>query len=229
MKPEEPESLVFRFSDPLQQRIYKELKEIVGPGPAANFHDACWLMANPETLDTTAHLVAHLLRELESAIRALFKPVVRAECPKANSSESQKEEIRSILSALNIEEEAPEAKAWFELAKRKGLDRLSHRRGLGAPRRTKEIKPLWKQSQVILLVLVEALRKHFLIWIRELDKLLEIKQPTEKDVKRLAQEFPNIQVVRQYFFKRLDSPEWFEPLCAKNFFGSSPDRVGSLA
>ena len=223
MKPEELELLVFRFSDPSQQQIYEELKEIVGPGPTANFRDACWLMANPEILDTTAHLVAHLLREIESAIRALFKPVVRTECPNANSSKSHKEEIRSILSALNIEEEAPEAKAWFELVNRKkGLNRLAHRRGLDAPRHTNEIKPLWKKSQSLLLVLVEALRKHFLIWIRELDKLLEIKQPTEKDVKRLAQEFPNIQVVRQYFFKRLDSPEWFEPLCAKNFFKIPP-------
>ena len=223
MKPEELEPLVFRFSDPRQQRIYEELKEIVGPGPTANFRDACWLMANPEILDTTAHLVAHLLREIESAIRALFKPVVRTECPNANSSKSHKEEIRSILSALNIEEEAPEAKAWFELVNRKkGLNRLAHRRGLDAPRHTNEIKPLWKKSQSLLLGLVEALRKHFLIWIRELDKLLEIKQPTEKDVKRLAQEFPNIQVVRQYFFKRLDSPEWFEPLCAKNFFKIPP-------
>ena len=130
MKPEELELLVFRFSDPSQQRIYEELKEIVGPGPAANFRDACWLMANPEILDTTAHLVAHLLREIESAIRALFKPVVRTECLNANSSKSHKEEIRSILSALNIEEEAPEAKAWFELVNRKkGLNRLAHRRG----------------------------------------------------------------------------------------------------
>jgi len=65
-------SLVFRFSDPHQQRIYEELKEIVGSSPAAFFHNACWLMANPETLDTTAHLATHLLRELESAIRAVF-------------------------------------------------------------------------------------------------------------------------------------------------------------
>ena len=223
MKPEELELLVFRFSDPHQQRIYEELKEIVGPGPAANFRDACWLMANPEILDTTAHLVAHLLREIESAIRALFKPVVRTECPNANSSKSHKEEIRSILSALNIEEEAPEAKAWFELVNRKkGLNRLAHRRGLDAPRHTNEIKPLWKKSQDLLYVLVKALRERFLIWIRELDKLLEIKQPTKEDATRLAQEFPNNRVVRKYFFKRLDSPEWFGPLRKKGFFKIPP-------
>ena len=67
---------VFRFSDPRQQQIYEELKEIVGPGPAAFFHDDCWLMANHDTLDTTPHLVTHLLREVESALRSLFRAIV---------------------------------------------------------------------------------------------------------------------------------------------------------
>ncbi|HIE54702.1 MAG TPA: hypothetical protein EYP90_05915, partial [Chromatiaceae bacterium] len=177
-------------------------------------------MANPETLDTTAHLVAHLLRELESTIRAVFKPVAEGALPEANGSRSQKEQIKSILAALNIEEGAPEAKAWFELADQ--LHGLAHRRGLDAPRSTKEIKPLWNQSQDLLDILVGALRERFLTWIRDLDKLLKKSQPTKEDLNRLAQEIPNNRVARQYFFDRLESPEWLEPLRARGLFRNPP-------
>ena len=220
MERQKPESLVFRFSDPQQQRIYEELKEIVGPGPAAFFRDTCWLTANPEIFETTTLLVAHLLREMESAIRAVFKPVAEGALPGTNGSKSQKEEIKSILAALNIEEGAPEAKAWFKLADR--LHSLAHRQGLDAPRSINDIENLWDRTQKLLVILVGALRKNFLAWIQELDKLLEKTQPTKKDLNRLTQKIPNNRVTRQYFFDRLENPEWLEPLAAKNFFRNPP-------
>ncbi len=216
MEPQQPRSSVFRFSDPRQQRIYEELKEVVGPGPAAFFHDACWLMTYLETLHTTAHLVAHLLRELESTIRAVFKPVAEGVSQWTNGSGSQKDQIKSILAALNIDEKASEAKAWFELADR--LHGLAHRRGLDAPRQMVEIEPLWNQIQNLLDIILVALREHFITWIGILDELLTKPQPIKTDLKQLAQEIPNNQVTRQYFFERLQFPEWLEPLRAKGFF-----------
>jgi len=220
MEPEESKSLVFRFSDPRQQRIYEELKEVMGPGPAAFFHDTCWLMANPEILDTTAHLVAHLLRELESTIRNVFKPVVEGTLSGPNNSRSHKEEIKSILATLNIEEGAPEAKAWFELADQ--LHCLAHRRRLEPPRPPREISELWYQSQTLLSVLLESMRKHFLTWVTALDDLLSKSQPTKADLKRLTQEIPNNLVTRRYFFDHLESHEWLEPLQARGVFRKPP-------
>jgi hypothetical protein len=61
----------FRFDDPQQERIYRLLLRIVGPGPAAFFLDACRLMATNPPLGTGSHLVAHCLREVESSLRAV--------------------------------------------------------------------------------------------------------------------------------------------------------------
>lgn len=223
MEPKESRSFVFKFSDPRQQRIYDELNEVVGPAPAAFFRDACRLMANPELLDTTAHLVAHLLRELESAIRAVFKPVLEGALSGANDSRSQKEQINSILAKLNIGEGTPEAKAWFELAEQ--LHRFAHRRGLDVPRSPKEIEPLWNQSQNLFDILVRALRERFLVWIEALDELLKHRQPTKDDLRRLTQEIPNNFVTRDYFFSRLERPEWLEPLWKKGFFKRPPAPI----
>lgn len=212
-----------QFSDPRKQQIYEELKEVVGPGPAAFFRDACWLMANPDVLDSTAHLIAHLLRELESAIRAVFKPVVEGALPKQKNADSHKKQIEKILAALNIEKESPEAKAWFELANQ--LHSLAHRRGLDAPRPTKDVQSLWDQAQKLLDVLVSALRERFLSWISVLDELLKHQQPTKDDLNRLALEVPNNRVIRQYFFDRLENPEWLEPLWKKGFFKHLPEPI----
>ncbi|MBX6361670.1 MAG: hypothetical protein IRZ03_16520 [Acidobacterium ailaaui] len=213
----------FRFSDPRQRRIYEELKEVVGPGPAAFFRDACWLMTNPGQLQSTAHLVAHLLREIESALRTLFRPVVERK-GSPEHSRSHKDEIRIILQSIGITEDAPEARAWFELAEK--LHGLAHRRGLDAPRTLGEISDLREKSQVLLDVLLRAFRERFLTWLHVLDELLAKPQPTKDDVTRVAQEVPNNAVTRGYFFDRLENPEWFEPLREKGFFRhpSQPER-----
>ena len=189
MEPEELTTSAFRFPDSRQRRIYEELRELVGPGPAAFFRDACWLMANPEALHSTAHLVAHLLREIESAIREVLKPVAESTSTISVGDGRHKEQIKQILSAIGIGEDTPAAVAWFELADK--LHSFAHRRGLDVPRSPEEISELWNRSQTLIDVLLRAIREHFLTWIQVLDKLLTQKQPTREDIKILAQEIPN--------------------------------------
>src|SRR5207249_996422 len=74
MEPEQPAG-PFRFTDPRQERIYRRLRTYVGPGPAEFYRDACRLIAMPGGLATTTHLVAHLLREIESALRDVLETV----------------------------------------------------------------------------------------------------------------------------------------------------------
>ncbi len=98
----------FRFHDPRQRRIYEELRQIVGPGPASFFRDVCWLMENPESLHSTAHLVAHLLREIESALRSLFMPVIQ---------EAREEEaVKAILRGIGIADSTPKGRALYKIA-----------------------------------------------------------------------------------------------------------------
>lgn len=216
-----------RFADPRQQRIYKEL-QLVGPGLAAFFRDACWLMQNERALESTSHLVAHLLREIESALRSVLRPIA-TEAPSHNADstaqkkESQNKEIKAILQALGIHEDTPEARAWFELVER--LHSFAHRRGLEAPRQPAAVHGLWERAQILLPVLLAGVRDRFLRWFWILDDLLTRPYPTNDDLKRLADEIPSNAVTHGYFFDRLDKPEWLEPLWKKGFFCHPPGLV----
>lgn len=211
-----------RFANPRQQRIYEEL-QLVGPGPAAFFRDACWLMQNEGALESTSHLVAHLLREIESALRSVLRPIA-TEAPDHNAdSRSQKEQIRVILQALGIPEATPEASAWFELVD--SLHGFAHRRGLEAARLPAEVHGLWERAQILLEVILAGMRGRFLKWFPILDDLLTRPHPTNDDLKRLANEVPSNAITRGYFFDRLDKPEWLEPLWGKGFFRHPPGPV----
>ncbi|HDD52504.1 MAG TPA: hypothetical protein ENF32_00330 [Thermosulfidibacter takaii] len=256
-------------------------------------------MENKGALESTSQLVAHLLREIESALRDVLLPVATdasdqdvnrqgkswkdvakeilqnlkdkvqgclQEVEKINSaisvidpysqiteerdtlrnvreeitqilrkiedeldyieSSSHKKQIKKILQALDIDENAPEAKAWFELAER--LHSVAHRRRLERPRPAEEVRDLWKNSQILLEVVISGIRERlFLKWFPILDDLLTRPQPTKKDIKRLANEIPNNAVMRGYFFERLDNPKWLKPLWKRGFFRHPPEPVRS--
>ena len=64
---------LFGFADPRQERIHKRLA-IVGSGAAEFFYDACRLMASQQQFESTTHLLSHLIREIESSVRAVLEP-----------------------------------------------------------------------------------------------------------------------------------------------------------
>lgn len=211
----------FRFTDPRQQRIYEELMELVGPGPAAFFRDVCWLMENQAVLQSTSHLVGHLLREIESALRAVLEPIAAPN--KDKKPTSQKAQIEAILKALGVARDSAEAQAWFQLADT--LHGVTHRCGLEGPRAPTEAQELWASVQTLLPVLLDGMRRRFLEYFAVLDELLAKSQPTTDDIKKLANEIPNNRVTRSYLFERLDNPEWLEPLWKKGFFRHPPAPV----
>lgn len=214
----------FRFTDPRLQRIYEEFMELVGPGPAAFFRDACWLMENKGVLHSTSHLVGHLLREIESTFRAVLKPIGASN--KDEQSTSQKAQIEAICNALGVARDSAEAQAWFQLADK--LHGVAHRRGLEGPRAPTEAQELWASVQTLLPLLLDRMRSRFLEWVKLLDELLDSSRkspPSANDLKKLTNEVPNNAVTRSYFFDRLDNPEWLEPLWKKGFFRHPPPPV----
>jgi len=124
----------YRFNDPRQERIYRRLL-LVGPGPTAFYRDVCRLMAAGPVVDATTHLVAHLLREIESAIRDVLLPRGHV-APKGKGK--HRAEIEAILRAYGIDPSDPAAVAWLRLSDDAHDERLApfaHRDSLGAPRR----------------------------------------------------------------------------------------------
>lgn len=95
----------FRFADPRQERIHGRL-QLVGPGAAGFFRDACALMEAESWLVSTTHLVSHLLHEVESSLRAVLESVAPgARFEKRKGEDTHTAQIRAVLQGLEIPED----------------------------------------------------------------------------------------------------------------------------
>src|SRR5258708_15018756 len=95
MEPEFPVFPDFKFSNP-QQRIYERLFKI-GRGPAENYRDACRILATTPPFGATTHLIAHLYREIESALRDVL---TLGEIVPANARRQETEKVLNDFEVL---------------------------------------------------------------------------------------------------------------------------------
>ena len=72
MQPENRIPQPFRLRDSRQVRIHHRLL-LVSPGTASFYLDACRLMVTEPPFEATTHIVAHLLREIESSLRDVLE------------------------------------------------------------------------------------------------------------------------------------------------------------
>ena len=109
-----------KATNPLQEEIQRKLMQLVGPAPAIFFKDACWLMTQSPPLESTTHLVSHLFREIESALRHVLEPLAKQDKipEKKDESAKYKAAILEILGYLNIPESDAVSQAWLRIAER---------------------------------------------------------------------------------------------------------------
>lgn len=225
----EPARQPFRFENPRQERTYRRLRDFVGPGPADFFKDACQLMTDPTVLATTSHLVSHLLREIEGALRDVLETLGEREQRLQRSQKGEnnhKEEILVILRSLQIHETDPVAVAWLRLTGKGnsyGLSARAHRNALTSARPVDEdFRQLWNNMQGIFDVVLEKFETSYLGVYQFLDQLLAKPVPTQTDIDKLKNNVPNNLVAHAYFFERLSSPSWLDPLQTNGLFSRPP-------
>jgi hypothetical protein len=235
----------YSFQDPRQRRIYERLR-LVGPGPAAFFLDACRLMEEvssmateaatfiakePQkvldrrpTLSSTTHLVAHLLRDLESALTDVL---ASPDFEKRKGSDGHRQSIRSVLGNLGIEESEMAAQAWLDLPRSEfALNKMAHRQALERPRPVnKEFLELWDKMQMILDSVMDRFEANYLTTNETLDALLSKVTPTAEDAKTLRNRTPNYFVARFHFFEGLKNAAWLPLLRAEGFFRTPPEAL----
>ena len=107
---ENSEEQIFRFGDERQGRIYGRLR-LIGEGPASFFRDACQFMNSPAKFQSTTHLVGHLMREVESALRDVLEPHNTDGSPPVAGG-GHIREIQSILGALGVPEDHQISQLW---------------------------------------------------------------------------------------------------------------------
>ncbi len=222
----------FQFRDPRHQRIYRRLL-LVGPGVANFFRDACQLMRGEADFLSQSHLVGHLVREIESALRDVLRTVSGPNDPekKGKSNEAHKEDIRLILKSLDLPESDEAASAWLNAAT--GLAKRAHRDCLEAARPVdSEFRGFWRDFEDILDVVLERFESRFLVVMPILDGLAEKAHPTQQDANLLKSGIPNNFVTMSYFFDKLENASWLRLLRSEGFFGYPPlphlDEEGNL-
>lgn len=219
----------FHFQDPRQERIYRRLL-LVGPGPAAFYQDACRLTSEERPFTSTTHMVAHLLREIESGLRDVLETVTgqTARLKKgARGDEQHKDEIRAILKELEISETDPVAVAWLRLPGHEneyGLASRAHRDALAAPRQLDaEFRGFWNEIEAILDKVLEKFEEHYIAWHKQFDQLAQKDSPTQSDARFLRLHCPNNIAALGDFFNRLSTPAWLQPLLAEGLFDHPPE------
>src|SRR5260370_15974629 len=146
------------------------------------------MMSDANRLASTPHLVGHLLREIDSSIRAVLKTVT--EKPKGH-----KDEIKAILAALEIPDNDPVAKAWLSLAGQDndyGLHARAHRDALSRPRSLDaEFKQFWNDIQNVLDRVLERFEDRYTAWHKQLDEIAKKDAPTLEDTDFIRNHCPN--------------------------------------
>ena len=212
----------FRFQDSRQRRIY-ELLWTIGPGPAAFFKDSCQLLSAKPPFATTGHLVAHCVREIESALRDVLKTVAEPEPKSSTTKDRHRQQVLSVLRALGVQDDDPLAKGWLALTERGGehaLHARAHRAALSTRPLDDQHDDWWNGIQSLLLELLRRFQARCVRFLSLIDRLLEKDSPSQEDLDALHGRVPRVAL--DYFFENLSKPEWVQPLRDRGFFNDPP-------
>lgn len=204
-----------------QQAIVRRLR-LVGAGPAAYFTDACHLMDGGLELGAKSHLVSHLLREVQSSLLAVLKPMVADEdWPEEEAKESHAKKIDLICNALRVPPEDELRKSWRAYAKK--LAGFAHRDGLSRPRPVSgDFELFWDRGQAVLFAITERIEATYAEALPRIEELA-LGSP---DVKAFKNTMLHSTVALDHFFA-LAGVEWLEPLSKKGFFADPPPLVAN--
>jgi hypothetical protein len=193
---------------------------LVGGEPAAFFLDACRLMDSELRLDAASHLVAHLLRELNAALRDVLRPMVADEdWPERGSDNSQVRQVNAICDALGVSADASLRVLWRQVVQ--PLAELAHRYSRAAPRPVDdEFRELWEKAQIVFRELAGRIEANYTRALALVDQLAA----DAPDVTKLRQQVPHSTVVLDRFFEGA-TLEWFEPLREAGYFDAPPPLV----
>jgi len=233
-----------------QQREIRRNLGAIGPEIAAYYLDGIKILHSTD-LETAASLLAHIAREIDGGLRdILSSDQARANIQKQLTEEvltklgdyselkERKGHIASILAALGIDDalvflstddiRVNFAIRWINVSTQ--FHRFAHRHGAWrVPRAREEFEVLWYEFEGILSNLVGS----FLDLLSRLDRILAYKEPTSE----IRSTLPNLlgsKERRAYFFSKLESPTWLEPLKKDGWFDpdwnpmpqESPDQPG---
>ena len=210
---------------PRQESIAGQLREMIGEGPAAFFADACLILSRVPRPAAASHIVAHLLREVESGVRSVLQPPLASKGPKGE--DKHQASIRAVLEDLGVSPNEPTARFWLGLAGEgnpSGLAMRAHRSALDAPRPVdEEFTEFVNSVEELLDRLLKRFKARYVGVFTRLDALLA-GEPAAERVKELRNKFPQNVASLSYFFGRAPAA-WLVLLAKGGYFTSPPAPV----
>ena len=212
--------------DGRRARVTIRLRKLLGPGPADFYKDACSLMDDPLRLSSTSHLVGHLMREIESALRGVLQPLTQVagtvgKPTKKDKQNSQKFEITSILTFLGISLDDEVAQKWLSQAGTYHIK--AHREALGAPRPLSSMGEFFQEFEGILDYVLNRMEANY-TWVFAKVDALAVKSPaTHADMDVLLGSVPQDIVALGRFFERASDPSWLPLVRDHGMYDSPPE------
>lgn len=217
-----------RFLEPprlteLQKEILKGLQEI-GEEIATLYHDGI-LILNSD-IASKSYLLAHIAREIEGGIRDIWlagKKSPATRCPECGSVIRHDSHIDEICEVLGVTNDNNFAKRWHEIAGE--FHKYAHRSGPWKEPRGKEvIKDLWLEFENEIL---HRLVGSYYQLNKLLDKYLAMPEPADESL-GVLRNLLKTPARHSYFFHRLNSVGWFEPLYKTGFSTLNMPHTPSL-
>lgn len=208
----------FRFEDARQERIYRLLLHL-GPGPAALYKDACVLRSQAAPLESTSHLVNHLLREANSGIRDVIEAAVHVSTPlpPKRSIENRNIVVIGIVAReLGFEQDSGIPELWLRVG---SFAEVTHRDKLAPPRPVNtEARRAWDDYDALLdTILPRFIERFAAAFYPLMAELAQRELPTSEDVKTFLGHVPQNPVTLEYFCQRATS-DWLVPLRDNGLF-----------
>lgn len=203
---------------PRQQRVVKRLREQISEGTAEWFTAACELLAQEPQPRALTHLVGHLYREIEGAVRFVLDPVKEKRGHAAS--------VQDVVADLEMSFDEESAVFWLELASGdRGLAMRAHRSALDRPRPADgEFAELVDSFEGLLDRVLKRFEDRYANVFTLLDELLRVPHPGRNHAGQLRDGFPQNHVTLRYFFEGA-APEWLVPLRDAGFFSAPPEPL----
>lgn len=218
-------------------RIAERLERI-GPGPHANFLTLCELLDEPPK-PASSMLIFHMVRELESAIRAVILPAgelpateeepespcctCECECVTAGSERQSgsghRAEIMAIAKALSLPTSV--VKTWTSIVGKQ--QSWAHRHSLAAPAPVdREVLERVDRLEAVFDAVLDRFQARFLEMVGRLEVLAAKAEPTNADAVTLYGKFPQDYDTLNHFFEMVRGPGWLRPARKKGYFAQPP-------
>jgi len=218
------------FPTPRHERVHDLLQRLISEGAAHFFADACDIIQREPPFRSTTHLVGHLIREVESALRQVLVTLPDAARHFAASGAVKQprgnhiREIDAILSALGLSED-PSVSIWRNYTGDgpDALHSVAHRDDLRRPRAPdNDFRSAFDAYVGVLLGVLSAAEASYAQVLATLDAVCEKAAPTDSDIKTLAVHLAPGVTALSHVFDKL-SASWIKPLRDLRVFADPPD------